>query len=245
MNKSIEYIKPEIFPDERILSGVTKKNLHLFQPFGFSISSAEILQFDETEKNLELFSAQFSISRDRIKMKKQIHSDIIEIADFDTDTSEADGLITNLKGLMILVKVADCAGVLLYDKAKNAIGAIHSGWRGTQQQIVKKAIDLMKTKYSSNSNDILAFISPCASGDVYEVGEEVAVHFPESVQKQKNGKYLFDNKNEIRLQLLSSGLIHENIEISDICTIQNQDYHSFRRDKEKSGRMAAFIMLKH
>jgi YfiH family protein len=241
--QKIEYITPEIFPKDIILSGVTTKSTGEFAPFGYSISQSDILGIEETENNLHLFAKQFGIDRKKIKMKKQIHSDLIYIVNEDDESADGDGLITNQKGLLILVKVADCAGILLFDPINEVVAAIHSGWRGTQQQIVMKAIEMMYDNFGSSPLDLLAFISPCASKEKYEVGEDVAKNFPQSISSIGNGKYLFDNKNEIKLQILSMGINEKNIEISNICTIENEDYHSFRRDKEKSGRMAAFIMM--
>ncbi len=88
------------------------------------------------------------------------------------------------------------------------------------------------------------YISPAAGGNVYEIGEEVAKFFPRSIKPTTNGKYLFDNKHEIYLQLTDAGANSDNIEISQECTISNPNLHSYRRDKEKSGRMSAFISMK-
>ncbi|MGB9911954.1 MAG: polyphenol oxidase family protein, partial [Candidatus Kapaibacteriota bacterium] len=92
--------------------------------------------------------------------------------------------------------------------------------------------------------NLLVYISPLASGKRYEVGEDVAKLFPLSTIPTPNGKYFFDNRKEIIYQLKETGVEEKNIEYSPLCTISNTNLHSYRRDKEKSGRMAAFIGLK-
>ena len=90
---------------------------------------------------------------------------------------------------------------------------------------------------------MLLFLPPSASVDNYEVGEEFLDYFPNSIIK-KNDNYYFDNKNEIINQLLNCGCLIENIESINECTIVDKRYHSYRRDKNDSGRMSAFIGIK-
>ena len=126
----------------------------------------------------------------------------------------------------------------------DVISGIHSGWRGTKLNIVNKGIKIMNDKFNSKPKQLLVYISPCASGNNYEVEYDVAQYFPNSVSKINDKKYLYDNRSEIYNQLLDARIKKENIESSKICTIDNLNYHSFRRDGNKSGRMSAFIGLK-
>ncbi|MCK5742328.1 MAG: polyphenol oxidase family protein, partial [Chlorobi bacterium] len=92
-------------------------------------------------------------------------------------------------------------------------------------------------------NDLKVYLSPCASVKKYETGQEFKEYFPDSVI-QSGEKYYFDNHKEIKNQLIQSGINADNIEVSDVCTISDTDYHSFRRDGNKSGRMSAFIGIR-
>jgi hypothetical protein len=133
---------------------------------------------------------------------------------------------------------------LLYDAKAKAIAAIHSGWRSTSLNIVAKTIEKMRSEYKTQPEDMKAYISPCAGGDSYEVGIDVAQYFPNSIRRLSDDKFLFNIKNEVYNQLIVCGVVPNNIEMSDICTISNEKYHSFRRDAENSGRMGVFIMMK-
>jgi polyphenol oxidase len=240
----IELETPNIFPKDRIAAGVTKRNLLSFPPYGLSFSNAEINSDDEVEHNIEAFSDFLHIDRESNIFNHQIHSDIIRKVEKGDKLQDCDGMYTDEKGVILNAKIADCAAVLMYDSSKQCALALHSGWRGTKQKISIKGINILENEYSSNPKDILVYISPAAGGDVYEVGEEFVELFPHSVKPEKNGKYLYDNKHEIFLQLISTGILEKNIEISPICTIKNHEFHSFRRDKNISGRMTAFIGIK-
>jgi YfiH family protein len=175
---------------------------------------------------------------------KQIHSNEILLVYDNFKPIEGDALVTNIKGKILVVKISDCAAVLIYDPINEIVAAIHSGWRGSSQKIVPETIKFMKNHFGSNSEDLLVYISPLASGERYEVGKEVARLFQLSTTVTPEGKYFFDNRKEIFRQLVESRVHKDNIEISEHCTIANLNFHSYRRDKEKSGRMAAFIGMR-
>ena len=91
-----------------------------------------------------------------------------------------DALVTNLRGVAIGVRTADCIPVLLYDSVRGAIGAAHSGWRGTVNMIAKKTIVEMVRLFGCSPSNIRAVIGPGIGFDSFQVGEEVALVFKES-----------------------------------------------------------------
>ena len=92
----------------------------------------------------------------------QVHDVKVAVVDRgDLTRDELDGydaMITDLPGVAIGVRTADCIPVLLYDPVKKAAAAIHSGWRGTVSKIVGKTVIKMQSTYASQPSDILAFI---------------------------------------------------------------------------------------
>ena len=238
----IDILKPNIF-DDNVISGVTKSNFDKFEK-GFSIFPGKVLTQDEVKHNRVILAHNTNFEYETLKFQKQVHGDVIRKVDIhSSNIAESDGLITNIPRLLLNVTIADCCGILVYDSINKAIGAFHSGWKGTQLNIASAGITAMTEEYATNPRDLKVFLSPCAGGDIYEVGEEVALLFPETVIKPFGDKYLLDVRKRINEQLSELGVAPENIEISDICTIKNPDYHSFRRDKDRSGRMSAFIGL--
>jgi copper oxidase (laccase) domain-containing protein len=104
---------------------------------------------------------------------------------------------------------------------------------------------IMKNELNSEAENMIVYVGPGISKDKFEVGKEVAELFPGKYVFPKNGKYFIDLKSNIFEQLLSLGLKKENIEMSELCTYCEEGYlHSYRRDREKSGRMFSVIGIK-
>lgn len=192
---------------------------------------------------------------ENIYVPNQTHSSHIAIVTAETDAAtleDTDALITNLPGICIAVKTADCVPVLLYDSVRQAVAAIHAGWKGTAQQIVVKTVEKMADAFDSDPQDILAFIGPAISMDAYEVGEEVSSVFQDmkSVPETAIKRYP-SGKNHINLpfinscQLIGAGLSANNIDISDLCTYSHPElFFSARRDGMGTGRMLSGISLR-
>ncbi len=244
INMNIQLFKPEIFPHSKIISGVTQRNIEAFPPHGFSVHPADIYSPETAEHHLNLLATKLNSEALYFKCNKQTHGDRIAVMNYDTKPGEADGIITLEKQLFIFVKLADCTGILIYDPQNEIIAAVHSGWKGTSLNISGKCIRKLKDEFHSSPSELLVYISPAASGSNYEIGQDVAEMFPGFVIPNGNGRYLFDNRNKIFSQLIQEGVKPENIEKSDICSIADKRCHSFRRDRENSGRMAAFIAMK-
>ncbi len=147
---------------------------------------------------------------------------------------DTDALITNIKNIPLIVQTADCVPIILYCDESKSIGAIHSGWRGTVQNITAKTINLMKKEYNANPSNMYAYIGPYISQKDYEVGDEVAVHFKNKVFI--NNKWHIDNGLEIKNQMIECGLLENNIELSNLNTY-DEVFYSYRRDGTQVGRM--------
>ncbi len=237
----IEIITSNIFPNDRIIAGITTKNVSEYPPFGFSITPALIYDDETISKHREDLCNQLTIPLNHLKIQKQIHSDIIRIVNSNSGIDESDAMITIKKGFVINVSIADCAAVLIYCQDVDVISGIHSGWQGTKLNIVGKTINKLINEFGALPQNMLVYISPSAGGEKYEVEFDVAKYFPNSIVQISETKYLFDNKKELKTQLLECGVIGNNIECSPICTISDDNFHSYRRDKNTSGRMSAFI----
>lgn len=191
-------------------------------------------------------SSSFFNSADVVSCK-QIHSDIVKIADESTRGTEipdCDALITNIRNLPLLIRTADCVPVVLYDKRKHVIANIHSGRVGTQKQIVRKTVEMMQSHYGSSSSDIIAAIGPHICGKCYEVDAACASEFGEKyiVGFSESQKPLIDIALACKEQLEATGVNSNNIFISDICTAESPEWPSWRRDKCME-RLGTFIVL--
>lgn len=215
------------------------------KPELFSMKRNGTLGGVEAENRKEFF-ASLGFEESSVVRGQQVHGDNILIVDSAATFPGTDGLVTRRQGLLLAVSVADCVPVLIYDKRLKAAAAVHSGWKGTVKNIVGKTVKLFVNELNSKPEDMVAFVGPSAGVCCYEVGEDVAHQFSREqlMGAETPGKFMLNMKRAIASQLTDEGVPAQNIEISDICTICDLDYHSFRRDGMSSGRMLAAIAIK-
>lgn len=196
------------------------------------------------KQNRAKFLSHLGLDEEQLAIPQQCHSTNVLNIHAPGTYEACDALITDEERIALVVTIADCVPILLFDPVKKIVGAVHTGWRGTAGHIVEKAIAIMKQEFSSNPKDIRAFIGPSAGVCCYEVGEEVAVMFGNKIVPYSNEKIFLDLKKENLLQLQKQGVLEEQIEVHASCTICEKDvFHSFRRDGTKAGRMLAVICL--
>ena len=131
-----------------------------------------------------------------------------------------DGIITNHRGIMLGVYVADCCAVYIIDPKTPAIGLIHSGRKGTELGVITNAITRMVERFRSNPAELIVQLSPCIRPPHYEID------FAANIAEQ--------------CRALGVRQIHD----SGICTACHVDlYYSYRVEKGKTGRMLALLAL--
>lgn len=164
----------------------------------------------------------------------------------------ADGLVTNMPGLLLMIKIADCYPVFLVDARKQAVGLVHAGWRGTASGIVEQGIKALAQSFGSDPHHLLAGIGPGIGRCCFTVGSDVVNAFADRSTARKcwrercaEGRYRFDLQGAIYAALRSCGLQEKNIELADACTYCRNDlFFSHRRDRGMTGRMAAVVGLR-
>ena len=215
---------------------------------------------EHTTENLELLASELGIEKDNIIMPHQVHKTEVRIisnsffnlskADRTAYIDGVDAVVTNLTGVCVGVSTADCIPVLLYDPVRRVSAAIHAGWRGTQQRIVEKTVEVMHEQFGCATSDLLAVIGPGISLKAFEVGQEVYDAFAEadfdmpsiSVKKEK---WHIDLPLCNKLQLMQTGVPEKHIQCADICTYFNHEkYFSARRLGTNSGRIYTGILMK-
>ena len=252
------YLKSEILQKEEGLVHffTTKKGGHSNGAIkGLNLGFRVFDKYEYVRDNYLEISNDFSVPFDKITAAKQTHSkDIRIIREKDAgcgvsrlgETFEADGLITDLSGVPIMVFYADCVPILMADTKKGVIAAVHSGWRGTEKKIVQNAVSIMVNEFGADPRDIKAAIGPSIGACCFETGSEVAELFEDEFKKpHKNGKFKVDLWSKNKQMLKDMGVPEENIEVLGICTVCRSDLlYSYRTHGEQTGRMGAVIMLK-
>ena len=174
------------------------------------------------------------------------------LADAKDGNYKMDALISDAKSVLLGVKTADCVPILVGDTKTKAFAAIHAGWRGTVQSIARKAIKKMHENYGTSTKDLICAIGPAATCKNYEIGKDVIEAFRENFSNSehlftptKENHALIDLHTANKEQLLSLGILPENIFIAPLCTMERNDlFFSYRKEKKlygKTGRLMSVI----
>lgn len=197
----------------------------------------------EGMENIEKLKSWFSV--DDVAYLRQIHSDLVYAEDYKG--CEGDAIMTDRPKVAVGVFTADCVPVILYDPARKAAAAVHSGWKGTYSLIVSKTIEKMKLSYGSNPSDILAFIGPNMRECCYEVSEELIEKFRESDYYRDTDAYSgrkLSMEKCILKQLENQGVPAGNISVMGLCTsCSDEELYSYRGG-EQDKRLFSFIYIK-
>jgi YfiH family protein len=178
---------------------------------------------------------------------RQIHSNKVVVATRPGDLGEGDALISNVPGLTLAIRTADCLPVLIADPENRAVAAVHAGWRGTVQEIVLEAIRAMLAEYGSRRENLVIAVGPGIGGCCYEVGPEVAEQFSRFFPERQDlhGTTKIDLPESTIRQLRRNGGRAGQIDSSGLCTRCLADqFHSYRRDGQAAGRMVSALGIK-
>lgn len=181
---------------------------------------------------------------------RQVHGDTI----FSLKTSlkenrEVDGvdsLITNQRGVGLMIQQADCQAVLLCDPRKKVIAAIHCGWRGNVINILGKTVNRLQSDFGVLPGNLYGIISPslgpcCAEFIHYKT------ELPDSFLPFMVRPCYFDFWEISRKQLLDAGLSDSNVRMERSCTSCSEDFFSYRRARRQgdgiTGRNCSVIIM--
>ena len=172
-----------------------------------------------SQKILSDLFKKYKIDGSLLADVNQVHSNKILDVDKSGNYGDADGIITSpLDNLVLLIKTADCIPIFIYDNITRNYGIVHAGWRGVKKKIHLKAIEKF-IGLGSHKNNLNFVMGPSIKACCYEVGAEMR-------------------------DFVNIGIVKDKIKIDSICTYENKHLHSFRRDREKSGRMLSVIVNK-
>ena len=149
----------------------------------------------------------------------------------------ADGVVTNIPGVLLVIQVADCQAVVLFDPVKQVVANLHSGWRGSVANIIGRGLDVMVARFGCDPGDIRAGIGPslgpCCAEFVHYKDE-----LPQAFHKYRQGEYHFDFWAISRDQLIKKGVQPNHIEVAGVCTrCHPTRFFSYRHEKS-TGRFA-------
>ena len=187
---------------------------------------------------------------------KQVHGTGALIVDRALNESDRfvegwDALVTDQPGVTVAVRTADCVPVLVCDRRRRAVAAIHAGWRGALAGIVPRTIELMRSRFKVMEADLRISIGPSAGPCCYEVDETVLAplrnvvpEWKSLVLEDRGTKAKLDLKALVRRQIQDCGLRQEQVSSVNLCTICHEDlFYSYRREGRVNGTMVSGIAL--
>jgi hypothetical protein len=166
------------------------------------------------------------------------------VAPGESSTATADGSATSRAGQALVIKTADCQPILLAHESGRYLAGLHVGWRGNVLEFPQKGVAAFCEHYGLKPGELMAVRGPSLGPGAsqftnfdMEFGERFREFFDPATQ----------TVNLWRLtvaQLLQAGLRRERIFGLDLCTHSLCEFHSYRRDKARSGRQASLIWMR-
>ncbi|MBQ9230001.1 MAG: peptidoglycan editing factor PgeF [Prevotella sp.] len=201
-------------------------------------------------ENRRALATLLGIDESHIVMPHQVHGTVVRCIDGTQQEviEGVDAVMTDVPQLCIGVSTADCIPIIIYDKEHHVACAVHAGWRGTVQRIVRVAVEAMCKTYGSDPSQMKTVVGPGISLESFEVGEEVYQQFADAgfdmrLIARKYAKWHIDLPACNRLQLAEAGIT--DVYMSGICTYQQyHDYFSARRLGINSGRIFTGVMIR-
>lgn len=197
-------------------------------------------------KSLNNLKKWFNV--DEVVFLNQVHDVGICCYDGNKEVidTDADGLITDNKNSIIGVFTADCVPIIIIDEITGAMAALHSGWKGTLNNIVLQGISKMISTYGCKPENLKAFIGPHNKVCCYEVSEELVENFKKShifKDEKINEDRNLNLQKCVEVELEKAGLLQENIIAVNLCTYCSDEIklYSYRKKDEAKGRLFSFV----
>lgn len=210
------------------------------------------------KENYRRFCAAIGTDARRTVLSRQVHEDNVRlVTEADAgkglwrqrDYTSVDAMICNTPNIPLVVFSADCGIILLYDPIRRAIGAVHAGWRGVAQGIVKKTVEKMTEAFGTDPADLVCAIGPAIGQCCFETDDDVPAALraalgekAEPYMVRRGEKWHIDLKSINAHWLRSAGV--KNISVCDHCTACMPElYWSHRKMGNARGAQVAMIAL--
>jgi YfiH family protein len=203
---------------------------------------------DRVAHNLELVASKFGLDPNRMVRMSQKHGDHVEtVTEPSNKIPVADGLVTTVPDLGLLVRVADCVPVVLADPDAGVVGVAHAGRPGLLVGIVASTVARM---HAAGAQTMVAWLGPRVCGSCYEVPEpmrsDVADAVPDAWATTSWGTPAVDVGAGVASQLRGLGVEVVDLMNPDttLCTRENRDLFSYRRQGQRSGRLGGLVRIR-
>jgi len=194
--------------------------------------------------NRQLFLSELGIEESQLAEPLQISRDGIEIVAAPGKYANRDALITAHPGVYLRVLTADCSPILIWSQEKPLIAAVHSGWQGSELDILGQTLKMMHENLGAAYNSLYVVIGPGLTQENFEVGPEFEDKFQSKYLQPAvdSDRAKFNNNVFLRDSALQLGVPEDQIEILPFCSYGDDKlFFSHRRDGGITGRMMSVI----
>src|SRR5262245_10782497 len=218
------------------------------------------LSFTTPEEERQLAAV---LGVERIALARQVHGRTVIVVRkgqwSPDDRPEADAFVSDASDMAVAVRAADCVPLLMADRARGVVAAVHAGWRGTAARTAIAALDALTREFGTRPADVVAAIGPSIGSCCYEVGSELVDAFaaakherwlvdrwfisePPPRGSREHGALRLDVSGANRDQLVLAGVPEEQVHLSGLCTAMHLEvFTSYRVEKDKAGRIVGAI----
>lgn len=233
---------------KKTLDGVPFYEFELFQKFRGGLRHAIFTRHNDISSPSTV-QRIFETDAHPIAFKNQLHGiKIVNVIPMNNAISakaeiyEGDVFITEFSNIPLMIRIADCASILLFDPVKKVIANIHAGWRGLTKRVIHKTVKKLSARYGSQKEDLFACVSPmigpccCHFSDPYR-------ELPKAMHCYISEKNMVDLWGAVEGHLRECGVLPEHIENPRMCTVCHpEDFFSYRREGG-ADRFGTVIML--
>ena len=203
-----------------------------------------------TETGFELNHLEKFFPGNNLVQLKQIHSNIIIPTTGAGDGLEGDGLVLREKGVIAVIKTADCVPLFFWNNSYSLAGILHIGWKGLLYGIEQQLLAIV-AKDKLSLDEFHFSTGPAIESACYEVGPDLYEEFAPKPYRDDifspkgNGKFWLDIKQGISLSLAHSGVGLHQVSHSPLCTYcLFPRFPSYRRNGKTGQRIYNFIFLR-
>lgn len=219
---------------------------------GFSIGSHAELNLGahvgddpaSVERNRAALAERWGLPSTDLRFMAQVHGTDVAVLPGALPAAQpptADAMIGSDFDQALLVLVADCTPVLLYDNDAALIAVVHAGRPGMVGGVVVNTVERMR---ELGAGDLRAVVGPSVCGRCYEVPEamraQAAQHWPAAHAVSWTGTPAIDVAAGVVSQLRSTDVPLDWI---PGCTREQSRLFSHRRDHQ-AGRFAGVISMR-
>lgn len=217
-------------------------------PHGFTLRTGAFGGRDRGERDRETLTRVLAFSR--VAFMRQVHGNAVAALDDEIrDPPACDAILTDRPRFGLTVQTADCVPLLLWGATRNAVAAIHAGWRGTLARVVTRAVASLESRYGVVPEEVHAAIGPAIRVCCFEVGDEVVAAFEKSGRDRDaisrpgpRGRRHLDLVADNRTQLTDAGVPASQIYDSGGCShCEPERFYSYRREGAGVGRTMGVI----